>query len=193
MRQKVVQHNVSYPCTVCTQPCKINSYHSGSLMQSFTVTNYHCDGIPCQHPRKFRTAERLGTQLMASQSFSNHGRPTFGVGRGYGNSIWQRVGINSYLERTGVSGVWTEKLLARGISNGLMADSVAANSLLLKTVRFTLLLQYMIVHSCSQASPSSFPDCQQSVYHTEGLGMRLAFTLPSTVKAWVRVRGLSCE
>ena len=130
VRQKVVQHNDSCLYTVCSQPCNTNCYHSGSLMQSFTMTNYHCDGIPCQHPWKFRTAESLGTQLTASQSFSNHGRPTFGVGRGYGNSIWQRVGVNSYLERTGVSGVWTEKLFVRGISNGLMADSVAANSLL---------------------------------------------------------------
>ena len=82
-RQKVVQHNVSYPCTVCAQPCKMNSYYSGSTMQS-TKTNYHCDGIPCQHPRKFRTAESLGTKLMPSWRFSNHGHPNFGVGRGTG-------------------------------------------------------------------------------------------------------------
>ena len=139
-RQKVVQHNVNYPCTVCTQPCKINSYHSGSLIQSSTMTNYHCDGIPCQHSRKFRTAESLGTQLMPSWRFSNHARPTFGVGRGYSNSVWQRVGMNSYFERTGVSGMWTEKVFVRRISNGLMADSVAANSLLLRTVRCPQLL-----------------------------------------------------
>ena len=59
--------------------------------------------------------------------------------------------MNSYFERTGVSDMWTEKLFARGITNGLMADSVAANSLLLRTVRYTVLLQYMIVHSCSWA------------------------------------------
>ena len=149
VRQKVIQHNVSYPCTACTQPCKMNSYHSGSPMISSTKTNYHCDGIPCQHPRKFRTAESLGTKLMPSRKFSHHGRPTFGEGRGYGNSIWQRVGMNSYFERTGVSDMWTEKLFARGISNGLMADSVAANSLLLRTVRCIVLLQYMIGHCYS--------------------------------------------
>ena len=173
VRQKVVQHNVNYFYTVCTQPCKINSYHSGSPIQSFPNTNYRCHGIPCQHSRKFRTAESLGTTLMPSWRFSYHGHPPFGVGRGYGNSIWQRVGMNSYFERTGDSGMWTEKLFVRGVSNGLMADSVAANSLLLRTVRC------IAIHDCTFLFLGlvSFPDHQQSVYHTEALGMSLAFTV----------------
>ena len=34
--------------------------------------------------------------------------------------------------------MWTEKLFVRGISNSLMADSVTANSLLLRTVSIQL-------------------------------------------------------
>ena len=69
VRQKVVQHGISHPCTVCMQP--MNSYHSGSPMQPPTKTNHHCDGVPCQHPQKFRTAESLGTKLIPSWRFSN--------------------------------------------------------------------------------------------------------------------------
>ena len=128
MRQTVVQHSISHPCTVCMHP--MNSYHSGSSMQPSTKTNHHCDGVACQHPRKFRTAESLGTKLIPSWRFSNHGRLTFGVGKGYSNSICWRLDLNSCFKRTGVSNMWAEKLFVRGISNSLMADSVAANSLL---------------------------------------------------------------
>ena len=121
---------ISHPCTVCMQP--MNSYHSGFPMQPPTKTNNHCDGVACQHPRKFRTAESLGT--TRSWRFSNHGDLTFGVGKGYSNSICWRLDLNSCFKRTGVSNMWTEKLFVRGISNSLMADSVAANSLLLRTV-----------------------------------------------------------
>ena len=132
MRQTVVQPSISHPCTLCMHP--MNSYHSGSQMQPSTKTNHHCDGVPCQHPRKFRTAESLGTKLIPSWRFSNHGDLTLGVGKGYRNSICRRLDLNSCFKRTGVSNMWTEKLFARGISNSLMADSVAANSLLLRTV-----------------------------------------------------------
>ena len=132
VRQKVVQPSISQPRTVCMQP--MNCYHSDSPMQASTKTNHHCDGVPCQHPRKFRTAESLGTKLIPSWRFSNHGRLTFGVGKGYRNSICWRLGLNSCFKRTGVSNMWTEKSFVRGISNSLMADSVAANSLLLRTV-----------------------------------------------------------
>ena len=124
--------SVSHPCTVCMQP--MNSYHSGSPMQPPTKTNHHCDGVPCQHPQKFRTAKSLGTKLIPSWRFSNHGHLTFGVGKGYSNSICRRLDLNSCFKRAGVSNMWAEKLFVRGISNSLMADSVAANSLLLRTV-----------------------------------------------------------
>ena len=126
VRQKVVQP------TVCTQP--MNCYHSGSPVQAPTKTNHHCDGVPCQHPRKFRTAESLGTKLIPSWRLSNHGRLTFGVGKRYSNSICRRLDLNSSFKRAGVSNMWADKLFVRGISNSLMADSVAANSLLLRTV-----------------------------------------------------------
>ena len=132
VRQTVVQHSISHPCTVCMQP--MNSHHSGSPMQPPTKTNHHCDGVPCQHPQKFRTAESLGTKLIPSWRFSNHGHLTFGVGKGYSNSICRRLDLNSCFKRAGVSNMWAEKLFVRGISNSLMADSVAANSLLLRTV-----------------------------------------------------------
>jgi len=80
-------------------------------------------------------------QLILSRRFSSYGNPTFSTGVGRilsSNAAQWGHGVNrtySSAMQTGVHPSWMGNLLARGFSNGLMADSVAANSLLLNTVR----------------------------------------------------------
>ena len=119
--------------------CKMACDHTaGSLITQPSERNNQCH-VHCLHPKRFRTSStQTRKQLILSRSFSSYGNPTFGMGGGWiprSNITRWGHGLNTTHLWTGVHDSWMGKLLARENSNGLMADSVAANSLLLNTVR----------------------------------------------------------
>lgn len=121
-----------------TQQCKVACNHTiDTRMAQPSERNHQCH-VDCLHTKRFI---QMRKQLILSGSFSSYGNPTFGTrgGRISSNNVTQwGHGVNrtySSAMQTGVHPSWMGNLLARGFSNGLMADSVAANSLLLNTVR----------------------------------------------------------
>lgn len=122
-----------------TQQCKVACDHTiDTLMAQPSERNHQCH-VDCLHPKRFI---QMREQLILSRRFSSYGNPTFSTGVGRilsSNAAQWGHGVNrsySSAMQTGVHPTWMGNLLARGFSNGLMADSVAANSLLLNTVRY---------------------------------------------------------